>query len=84
MNKKIWHQIIDNLPLPCQSLCYDHCVLLQVYSQENKATCVFGIKNEALIPFFNKRLPDLERSIFKVMGKPPEITFQLIDTATFN
>lgn len=84
MTQPIWNQIIGNLPLPSQALFRDHCVLLQVKNQGNRTIIVCGTKNEPLLSFFNKRLTELQKSAFDLIGKTPEVTLKLIDSATFS
>lgn len=84
MTQPIWDQIIGNLSLPSQALFRDHCVLLQVKNQGSKTIIVCGTKNESLLSFFYKRLTELQKSVFDVIGKNSEITFTLIDSATFS
>lgn len=84
MTQPIWNQIIGNLSLPSQALFRDHCVLLQVKNQGSKTIIVCGTKNESLLSFFYKRLTELQKSVFDVIGKNSEVTFKLIDSATFS
>ncbi|QDZ38758.1 DNA polymerase III subunit gamma/tau [Euhalothece natronophila Z-M001] len=76
--EKVWAQVIENLPLPAQSLVKDHCRLL---SLDGNLACV-GVKSEPLLKFAKKREKNIEQALRKVLNQEIKLTLEVSQVNT--
>lgn len=76
--EKVWAQVIENLPLPAQSLVKDHCRLLSLDGNLARV----GVKTQPLLQFAKKREKNIEQALRKVLNKEIKLTLEVSQVNT--
>lgn len=71
--EKVWAQVIENLPLPAQSLVKDHCRFLSLDGNVARV----GVKSQPLLKFAKKWEQNIEQALTKFIHKDIKLSLEV-------